>query len=764
MLVQGKLDKIIFNKDSFSILSINKTKVKLGIPHNIILKEGMYLEVEGELEEHDKYGRAIIAKSIKEIEGFKDNKKILHLFIKGIGEGKEEELIQFYGDDYIEKIKENPLVIYEMYISSSNKKLIKQWEKEKTKLSSLNKSEMINYIFKNFHTTKRKATEWIESIESYDQNIISDNILKKEYVIPYLSTKTGHKIYEQIKNIDEIYTIYNTLKDFGYSEFIINKLVEEFGFETLDRIYHNPYLPTNYKMSFEDCDAIALEMINFDKESIHRIVYGVLDVLKKNALDGNTYLTKEDAVIKASELLKISDSKYVESIIDMNLSYKDKSDFILHNNRLYQPGLFYAEKKIARQLFNKANDTKNTVSKETFNLINMSFLSDNQKESVLGLIENKISILTGGPGTGKTTCVKLLCEAILNEGKTFALASPTGRASKRLTESTTYNAKTIHRLLEYTGRGKYSFFKRNKNFPLDEDYIIIDEASMLDIYIMNNLLKAVSSKTSLIFIGDIDQLPSIGTGSILRDMKESLVIPIYTLNTVYRQGEESYIIKNANNIKNNKSLEIVNNSDFSFKEVNSETDVYNFIKKCIYHKKEFQILCPVKNGSLGTHRLNEIMQSYLNPSSEHKREIFVNGKLFREGDRVIQLENNYDKDVFNGEMGVIKSITSDKITVYYKDNTTSTISYSFKEFKQLDLSYAISIHKSQGSEFNNIIMITDLKNKGFLSKELVYTGITRAKKGLVLLSTIDKEFYSNLQESNDRATSIEDFLKDIAFS
>lgn len=343
-------------------------------------------------------------------------------------------------------------------------------------------------------------------------------------------------------------------------------------------------------------------------------------------------------------------------------------------------------------------------------------------------------------------------------------ASPTGRASKRLTESTGYNAKTLHRLLEYTGRGKYSFFKRNEDFPLVEDYIIVDEASMLDIYIMNNLLKAISNKTSLIFIGDVDQLPSVGTGSILKDMKESLVIPTYALSTVYRQGEESYIIKNANNIKDNKELEIVSNSDFSFKEVDTEIDVYNFIKKCIYHKKEFQILCPVKNGLLGTHRLNEIMQSYLNPSNEYKKEIFVNGKLFREGDKVIQLENNYDKDVFNGEMGVIKSITPDKVTVYYKDNTTNTISYSPKEFKQLDLSYAISIHKSQGSEFNNVIMVVDSKNKGFLSKELVYTGITRAKKGLALLSTIDKEFYSNLKESNDRATSIEDFLKDIVFA
>lgn len=764
MLVQGKLDKIIFNKDSFSILSINKTKVKVTIPHNIMFEEGMYLEVEGELEEHDKYGRAVVVKSIKEIEGFKENKKILYLFIKGIGENKEEEIRQFYGDDYFEKIKENPLIIYEMYISSSNKKLLKKWEEEKIKLSSLNKNEMINYIFKNFHTTKRKATEWIESIESYDQNVINDNILKKEYVMPYLSTKTGHEIYEQMKNIDEIYNIYSTLKDFGYSEFIINKLIEEFRFETLDRIYHNPYLPTNYKMSFEDCDAIALEKINFDEESIHRIVYGVLDVLKKNALDGNTYLMKEDAVMKTSELLKISDTKYIESIIDMNLSYKDESDFILHNDRLYQPGLFFAEKKIARQLFNKVNDTKNIISKETFNLINMSFLSDTQKESVLGLIENKISILTGGPGTGKTTCVKVLCEAILNEGKTFALASPTGRASKRLTESTGYNAKTLHRLLDYTGRGKYSFFKRNEDFPLVEDYIIVDEASMLDIYIMNNLLKAISNKTSLIFIGDVDQLPSVGTGSILKDMKESLVIPTYALSTVYRQGEESYIIKNANNIKDNKELEIVSNNDFSFKEVDTEIDVYNFIKKCIYHKKEFQILCPVKNGLLGTHRLNEIMQSYLNPSNECKKEIFVNGKLFREGDKVIQLENNYDKDVFNGEMGVIKSITPDKVTVYYKDNTTNTISYSPKEFKQLDLSYAISIHKSQGSEFNNVIMVVDSKNKGFLSKELVYTGITRAKKGLALLSTIDKEFYSNLKESNDRATSIEDFLKDIVFA
>lgn len=765
MIVKGKLDKILFNKDSFSILIIDKTKVKIAIPHNIIFEEGMFLEIEGYIEEHNKYGRAIVAQSIKEIDGSKEsNKMILSLFIKGIAENKEREIIKFLGENYIDILRENPLRIYEMFISSKNRNLFNQWKEHRLKLSILDEKDIVDYISINFKgITKKRANEWIEDIKDRGNGLINEDILKKENIVPYLSTKTGHEIYNQIKDIEYIFNIYNQLEELGYSEFIINKIVEEFKLDSLERIYHNPYLPVNYKMSFEECDFIALDKINFDKESVHRVVYGLLEALKRNSLEGNTYLIKEDAILKASKLLDIDDLDYIESILDMNLSYKDKSDFILHNDRLYLPGLFFAEKKIARLLFNKVNSTKNSISKESLEVISDSFLSDNQKEAVTGLIENKISILTGGPGTGKTTCVKVLCEALKASNKTFALASPTGRASKRLSESTGYSAKTIHRLLEYTGRGKYSFFKRNEEWKLDEDYVIVDESSMLDIYIMNNLLKAIADKTSIIFIGDVDQLPSVGTGSIFRDVKESLVIPIFSLTTVYRQGQESYIIKNANNIKNNKELEIKNGTDFSFKKAELESDIYNFISKCIAYKKEFQILCPVKNGLLGTHRLNEIMQLNLNPPNKYKKEIFTNGKLFREGDRVIQLENNYDKDVFNGEMGVIKSIKENKITVYYKDNTTTEITYLPKEFKQLDLSYAISIHKSQGSEFTNVIMVTDSKNEGFLSKELVYTGITRAKKGLVFLSTLDKDFYSNLKESNNRATSIEDFLKDIVF-
>lgn len=763
MIVKGKLDKIIFDKNGFSILSINKNKVKISIKHNILFKEGMYLEVEGFLEENEKYGRAIIAKSIKEIDEIKDSRQILHVFIKGIGESKEIEIMNFFGEDYLEKLKNNPLIIYEMYISSSNKRLLKKWEEQKTKLSTLSKDEMINYISKNFDTTKRKANEWVNDIETYNNGILSENILKRECVIPYLSTKTGHGIYEQIKNINDIYEIYNTLEELGYPEFAITKLAAEFKFDTIEKIYHNPYLPIEYKMTFEECDKIALNKINFDAESIHRIVYGTLDVLKKNEMNGNSYLIKEVAVARASELLNIPDVKYIESIIDMNLSYGNESNFILHNDRLYRPTLFFAEKKIAKLLYNKLNSKKNTISEDTFNLIKQSFLSDIQKDAVIGLIENKVSVLTGGPGTGKTTSVKILCEAIIREGKTFALASPTGRAAKRLSESTGYEAKTVHRLLEYTGRGKFSYFKRNENNPLREDYIIIDESSMLDIYIMNNLLKAIADKTSVIFIGDADQLPSVGIGSILKDMKESLVIPVYELSLIYRQGKESYIVKNAHNVKDNKVLEIETGTDFSFKKVESDIDVYDFIKKCIYHKKEFQILCPVKNGNLGTNRLNEIMQFNLNPPNNTKREIFMNGKLFREGDKVIQLENNYDKDVFNGEMGIIKSIDNNFITVYYKDNSTNDIKYTPKEFKQIDLSYAISIHKSQGSEFDNVVMVVDSRNKEFISKEIIYTGITRAKKGLAFLSTLEKDFYSELKESNDRATSIEDFLKDFVY-
>ena len=767
MVIKGKLDKIIFDKESFSILSVAKTRVKVTIPHNITFKEDMYLEVDGEIEEHEKYGRAILAKTIKEIEPFRENRMILSLFIKGIAKNKEAEILDFFGEDYIDILKENPLRIYEMYISSKNKMAFNQWEKHKGYLASLKESEIVQYIANNFKgMNNKKAREWVCDIKNRGLGIIGRDISIKENIMPYLSTKTGHNVYEQINNnINVICEMYDDLEELGYSEFIINKIVEEFRLESLDIIYHNPYIPTNYKMSFEECDNIALNKINFDKESIHRVVYGILEVLKRNSLMGNTYLMKKDAIEKASLLLDINDLEYIESILDMNLDYKDESSFVLHNEKLYLPGLFFAEKKIARELFNKVNSEKNEVDKKALDIISNSFLSDNQKEAVTGLIENKISILTGGPGTGKTTCMKVLCEALKVSGKTFALASPTGRAAKRLSESTGYSAKTIHRLLEYTGRGKYSYFRRNEEFKLDEDYVIIDESSMLDVFIMNNLLKAISDKTSIIFVGDVDQLPSVGTGSILKDMKESLVISTFTLTTVYRQGKESYIIKNANNIKTNNEIEIENGSDFSFKEVNLETDVYNFIKKCIHHKKEFQILCPIKNGPLGTHKLNEIMQMYLNPSSRHKQEVFVNGRLFREGDKVIQLENNYDKDVFNGEMGVIKAIKNNEITVYYKDNTTNTITYVYKEFKQLDLSYAISIHKSQGSEFNNVIMVTDSKNRGFLSKELVYTGITRAKKGLVLLSSmLSKEFYSSLEESNNRATSIEDFLKDIVFS
>ena len=765
MIVKGKLDKIIYNKYPFSILSVDKMKVKVSIPHNIIFEEGMFLEIEGNIEEHEKYGRSIVAKTIMEIDEIKQYNLVLSKFISGIGESKEHEIIQFFGDNYIEILKENPLRIYEMFISSKNKPLFTQWDKNKLKLSTLTENEIVNYISNNFKgITKNKAKDWVDSIKNNGTNDIKSDILYKENVMSYLSTPTGHKIYNQIKDIDKILDIYTKLEDLGYSDFIVNKIVDNFKFESLDRIYHNPYIPIEYKMSFEDCDSIALNKINFDRESIHRITYGLLEVLKRNSLQGSTYLFKEDAVSKASILLDIDDVDYVNSILEMNLSYGEQSSFILYNDKLYLPGLFFAEKKIAKELFNKINDVKNDVSKESLNIINNSFLSENQKEAVIGLLENKISILTGGPGTGKTTCVKILCEALKVDNKSFALASPTGRASKRLTESTGYNAKTIHRLLEYTGRGKYSFFKRNENFKLDENYIIIDESSMLDIYIMNNLLKAVSSKTSIIFIGDIDQLPSVGTGSILKDMKESLVIPVFTLDTVYRQGKESYIIKNSNNIKNNRELELEANTDFSFKEIESESEAYEFIRRCINAKKEFQILCPVKNGSLGTHRLNEIMQSALNPSSPCKKELFVNGKLFRIGDRVIQLENNYDKDVFNGEMGIIESINDYSITVNYKDNTTTKITYNPKEFKQLDLSYAISIHKSQGSEFNNVIMVADTNNKGFLSKELIYTGITRAKKGLAFLSTLDKDFYTTLKESNNRATSIEDFLKQLVFN
>lgn len=754
MKISGKITKIIYNKDNFYIFTINNTKVSMDFYTDLNIEVGKYVEVEGTFVEN-KYGRTCKAVSIMEISST-PSRNLLPIYISGIGEKKAIEIKEVLGESYIEELKNNPLVIYDFYLPTKSKELISQWNDLKENMSRFNRDDLPKYISKNMKGIGiKKATQWVETIPDK----LSENILNKEIVIKYLASDTSNNIYEQVKNIANVEKTHKELIELGYPEFFVIKLIEKYKGDTFSKIISNPYLPVIDGMSFKDCDKIAIEKLEFDEESIHRIIYGVIDVLKDNESLGNTFMLKEEAINKSCSLLNIDDFEFIESMINMNLSYNLDSQFVELNGKLYRRVIYYTEKKMARTLKEKVLYSKNEISQKTIKFINNSFLTEEQKEAIIGLLTNKVAILNGGPGTGKTTSVKLLCQAIQMENKTFSLASPTGRASKRLSESTGFEAKTLHRLLEYKPRGIIGKFMKNEDYPINSDYVIIDESSMLDVFMMNNLLKAIKPETTLIFIGDVDQLPSISMGSLLKDMRDSEVIPVYTLSQIHRQGKDSYIIKNANNIKNNQKLELIKGSDFSFKKVDSFNNAYDFIKMCISKGKEFQLLTPVKNGVLGTHSLNELMQVSLNSSSANKKEIFAYDKLFREGDKVIQLENDYNKEVYNGEMGIIEKIKNEIVTVYYPDNVPNRIEYKKKDLKGLDLSYCISIHKSQGSEFNNVIMVIDEKNKNFLSKELIYTGVTRSKHGFVLLSNLCEDSFSNLKTSNNRATSLNEFLK-----
>lgn len=763
MTIKGQIDKIIYNRLDFYILSLSNVKVRVNSP-DLYLYEGQWLEVEGDYIEDDKYGRTFIAENTIEIEPIEVKAKVLHVFIKGIGEKLEQQILEHLGENYLDKLEDDPTLIMDMKLNKSNRQIYNIWKDNSLKFAKMSESQICTYLSNCTGLKNSNINGWIDRIKNNLNSDFSTSMKSKKTVLLALSTPTTLKLYEEIsKNISAINTIVEEISNMGYSDYAKSRLIADFKLNTLVKIRDNPYLPTEYNVSFEECDKVALGEMRLDEESIHRVTYGLLEVLKMNELEGNTYLNKDKTLEKTSKLLSLEDLSYIESILKMNLGY-ESSLFVLYDDKLYRTPIYKTERKVANILTKKAYHDKNEISKEALKLINESFLDENQKEIVAEIFKNKVSILTGGPGTGKTTLTKVLTQVLKAEGCSFKLAAPTGRAAKRMSESTDCEALTIHRLLEYQRIGRETFFNRNENNPINADFLIIDESSMIDLYMMNHFLKAVSDETSIVFIGDINQLPSIKAGSLLRDMRDSWIIPVFELKTVYRQAAKSYIIKNANLINENRELEIKEKTDFVFKSISSEIDAYEFIKKCVLAGKDFQVLCPVKNGPFGTNKINEMMQIMKNPKKQGKPEIFFESKIFRPGDKVIQLKNNYDKNVFNGEIGVISKIVNQEVKVYYKDNKFNPyVTYKVKDLKQIDLAYAISIHKSQGSEFDNLIMVIDKANRGFISKELAYTGVTRAKNGLALLSTLKIQDFSNLKMFNNRATSVSEFMKDVVF-
>lgn len=746
MIIRNEIKKIIYNNDTFHIFNLkDNTRVKLTFRIDFELKAGMYIEIEGDFVNEEKYGLTFVGKKIikKEKQASFD---ILSIAIDGIGEKKAQEIIEDIGDYSI--LKKEPFKIFDYFLSKTSLDVLKQIQ-EKRHLFTSNEKEVVakqmNKEIKGIGT--KKILSWMEKFEEefpYDTYLF----LTDDIIIKFLASDTALKIYEQIQHIDELENAYKKMVELKIPNYVINYLFKDFHFNVLNKIKENPYILLEYGLDFVLVDNIAIKEFNISLSNDKRIVNGIVYTIKKSEKEGNTFINFKEGISNSSKLLDID-----ESVIDLYITNeirKAEPEFILKDDMLYRRVIYFTERKLGNILSLKAKSNKNVIPEFILKYIESTSLSEIQKFSVCKVLTEKISILTGGPGTGKTTTINEVCNCLDKMHKKYFLCAPTGRAAKRINESTNREAQTLHRLLEYKPRGNFGTFLRNEKYPLYADYIIVDESSMLDVYMLNSLMKALRQDTSIIFVGDIDQLPSVSMGSVLRDMKDSGVIPVYVLTEVFRQSLESNIVKNAYHIKNNEPLEL--GDDFKFVKVSNYDEVKLELEKLNF---EYQILCPMRIGNIGTIKINQLMQGLSNKNTKYA---YGNGQIYKVNDKIIQMDNNYNKEVYNGEIGTILSIDEEFVTIKYPYNTPEIIKYKLSELYEIDLSYAISIHKSQGSEADNVVLIIDGSEK-FLSKELIYTAVTRAKKSITLLSTYDLEFYSKLETSNTRMTNLNNLIQ-----
>ena len=736
-MIKGKV-KRIYTKNNFNIITLTNGK-QIQYIGELTVHNNDYIICNGEWIT-TKYGQTFSATDITISNSFSF---LFSLFISGISDKMAEKIFEKYT---YEEVKENPLLIYDYFLTDSSRKILNQIKDKKELFVEDTIDTIPKHLSKEIKGIgKKKILNWIDIYTTYYQfntnKFLSDNFL---YYI--LSSDTTRKIVQQVKKLDQIESDYKLLRKYNIPDYSLKYLIKDYKIEMLEKIKENVFILNDYYVPFPIIDEFAKKELNLNLTNKERIVNGILYVLINNERNGNTFMYLNSCLETSTELLNISVEK-INEIISENLKLEYDSEFVLDENKLYRRVIYYTEQKLAKMILEKVNNKDNYIPNIINQYLSTTKLSKNQQECIIGALKKKISIFTGGPGTGKTTSIKELCKCLDKLNKTYILTSPTGKAAKRISESTGREAKTIYRTLEYKTHGKFGNFQRNEKYKLYTNYIIVDESSMLDVFVLNSLLKATHESTSIIFVGDVDQLPSVSMGSVFKDMKDSGLIPIFELTEVFRQGLDSDIVQNAYHVKNNEALQL-NNKDFYFEQINDISNVENWLNKL---KSEFLIICPMRVGSMGTIKMNKIMQKLKN-----KNPIICShfDRNFKIGDNVIQLDNNYEKEVFNGEIGYVKNGNNQSITVCYPNNLENTeITYEYKELNQIDLAYAITIHKSQGSEADNILMIVD-GNKEFISKELIYTGITRAKKKLFILSTYNLDFYKNLQTSNNRCTNL----------
>lgn len=740
MELSGQLTEIIYQNEVNSyligILENEEDTITI-VGYMPFLVEGDYIKVIGNFVTHKEYGKQfkvetfekIMPKTLDSLEKYLSNGTI-----KGIGPATAKKIVATFGEDTINVFKFEP--------------------EKLTQIKGI---------------TKEKA---IEMAQCFVENW-------------------------------ELWQIVGFLDNFGISPANAKTIYKKLGTQTIDEIESNPYILIDLVkgVDFAKLDKYALEN-GFEINNYKRIKCGIKYSLVKITYNGHCCTLEANLIKYVKELLKVEDDDIEHCLIDLNVKEEIVIEKREDENWVYSKEIYDAEANIASKLI-LLDSTQNIKRIDSFDSelekiekagnIN---LSTNQEEAIQAINSNNVVIITGGPGTGKTTIIKNVIDIYKSHGKKVVLCAPTGRAAKRMTEMTGEEAKTLHRLLEIGKIEKANEFTimNYEVAPIDADVIIVDEASMVDIYLMNYLLNGIYQGTKLILVGDTDQLPSVGPGSVLKDIINSERIKTIFLDEIFRQAAQSKIIVNSHKVNDGEYFlekeeqEGLKDDFFYIKEKSQDIMLDQIISLCKGRLKNFgdydffeniQILSPTKKGLLGTKELNKRLQEELNPSNDEKKEKKVGEVIFREGDRVMQVKNNYDiywekgntrsltyengTGIFNGELGKILKIDflNKQIKILFDDEKEAW--YAFSDMDQIEHAYAITVHKAQGSEFDVVIMVVTQSSAMLLTRNLLYTGLTRAKKLLILIGNDNVvKFMIQNADTKIRNTGLEYKLKMIS--
>ena len=611
-----------------------------------------------------------------------------------------------------------------------------------------------------------------------------------------ISKDKAYEIGEEFNEKWEVWQIVSFLEEFGIGANNSKKVYDALGVNAVEKIQENPYILVDivYGVNFNNIDKIAMQ-IGIPMDSDFRIKSGIKYALLVASYNGHTCVLKQNLIDYTKAILDVDEERIEDNLINLNVSSQIHIMVENHEEYVFLEQLYKAETKIAERLLT-LRDCDNVKFIKNFEAeikkheekIDIE-LSEKQFEAVKQINENNVCIITGGPGTGKTTIIKCVLELYKSHKKKVVLCAPTGRAAKRMSETTGEDAKTIHRLLEI---GKFEEDKLGSIdtdvSPIDADVLVVDEMSMVDVFLMNYLVKALFLGTKIIFVGDPNQLPSVGPGSILKDLIDSGEFATVHLDKIFRQAAKSKIIVNAHNVNNGVNFigkkdyaDDAENDFFYINESNQDKMLYQVLSLSKERLKNYgdyeffkniQVLTPTKKGKMGTKELNKSLQEVLNPKTDDILEKTYGEVIFREGDRVMQIKNNYDiywekgsrndlrtyesgTGVFNGEIGRIVKISNEErqIQVLFDDGKVTW--YAYSELDQLEHAYAITIHKAQGSEFDVVILAVPQSSNMLLTRNLLYTGITRAKKLLIVIGNKNLiEYMINNCDTKKRNTGL----------